>query len=82
MTNKEKYEQVFMTCFSLERTALNDKLVYNSLREWDSVGHMAMIAALEATFDIMVETDDVVDFSSYNKGFEILKKYGVKFDSA
>jgi len=82
MTNKEKYEQVFMACFSLEKTALNGELVYNSVDGWDSIGHMAMIATLEATFDIMIETDDIVDFSSYNKGFEILEKYGVTFNSA
>ncbi|HYA13526.1 MAG TPA: hypothetical protein VEF33_04220 [Syntrophales bacterium] len=81
MTNKEKYEQAFITCFSLEKTALNDELVYNSLPEWDSVGHMAMITVLEETFNIMIETDDIVDFSSYNKGFEILEKYGVTFNS-
>ena len=81
MTNKEKYEQVFITCFSLEKTALNDELVYNSLPEWDSVGHMAMVTVLEETFNIMIETDDIVDFSSYNKGFEILEKYGIRFNS-
>jgi len=78
MNNKEKYAQVFMTCFSLEEDALNDGLVYNSISEWDSVGHMGMIAALEEVFDIMMETDDIIDFSSYNKGMEILAKYDVK----
>ena len=46
---------------------------------WDSVGHMTLIAALEDTFDIMMETDDIVDFSSFEKGKEILEKYGIKF---
>ena len=78
MNNKEKYEQVFMDCFSLEKDALNDELVYNSISTWDSVGHMAMIAALEEAFDIMMDTDDIIDFSSYNKGIEILAKYDVK----
>jgi acyl carrier protein len=44
---------------------------------WDSVGHMALIAALEESFDIMMDTDDIVDFSSYEKGKAILKKYNV-----
>ncbi|MEA3420589.1 MAG: acyl carrier protein [Acidobacteriota bacterium] len=78
MENKEKYEQVFMTCFSLEKTALNDELVYNSISTWDSIGHMAMIAALEEAFDIMMDTNDIIDFSSYDKGIEILAKYDVK----
>jgi len=78
MNNKEKYEQVFMNCFSLEKDALNDELVYNSISTWDSVGHMAMIAALEEAFDIMMDTDDILDFSSYYKGMKILEKYDVK----
>ena len=79
MNNKEKYDQVFLACFSLEMSELNDGLVYNSITKWDSIGHMQMIAALEETFDIMMETDDIIDFSSYNKGFKILEKYGIKF---
>jgi acyl carrier protein len=58
---------------------LGDDLLYNTIPEWDSIGHMGMIAAIEETFDIMMETDDIIDFSSYKKGFEILEKYGIKF---
>ena len=79
MTNKEKYDQIFMECFSVEKSVLNDEFVYQSVPEWDSVGHMAMIAALEDTFEIMMETDDIIDFSSYTKGLEILSKYDITF---
>lgn len=77
MTNKEKYDQVFMECFMVESTMLNGDLVYQSVVEWDSIGHMTMIAALEETFDIMMETDDIIDFGSYRKGIEMLEKYDV-----
>ena len=50
---------------------------YNEIDEWDSIGHMTLIAALEENFKISFETDDIVDFSSYKKGKEILKKYKV-----
>lgn len=80
MTNLEKYNQVF--CESLEIT--EDKLPgleYQGVELWDSVGHMNMMAALEDAFDIMMETDDIVDFSSYEKGKEILAaNYDVNFD--
>lgn len=79
MTNTEKYDQIFMECFSVEKSALNDEFVYQCIPEWDSVGHMTMIAALEEAFDIMMETDDIIDFSSYTKGMEILSKYGIAF---
>ncbi len=77
MTNKEKYDEVFITCFSVEKYQLNEDFVYESVSEWDSVGHMGMIAELEEKFDIMMETDDIIDFSSYTVGIEILGKYGV-----
>ena len=34
---------------------------------------------LEEVFDIMMEMDDIIDFSSYKKGFELIAKYGVEF---
>ncbi|KAF6625374.1 acyl carrier protein [Paenibacillus sp. EKM208P] len=78
MTNLEKYNEIFMTCFELDESKLNDDLLYNSIPAWDSVGHMGMIAAIEESFDIMMDTDDIIDFSSYQKGKEIMKKYDVE----
>lgn len=78
MSNKEKYDQVFMESLSVTADRLNDALVYQSVPAWDSVGHMAMMASLEGAFDIMLETDDIIAFSSYAKGMEILGKYGVQ----
>ncbi len=77
MTPKEKYDQAFMESFSIDKQALNDTLEYNSVEEWDSVGHMTLIGLLEDTFEIAMDMDDIIDFSSYNKGHEILEKYGV-----
>ena len=54
-------------------------LQYQGVELWDSVGHMTLVAALEDAFDIMLETDDIVDLSSFEKGIEILKKYEVEF---
>ena len=79
MTNLEKYNNVF--CENLNVTA--DQLAglkYQGVELWDSVGHMTLVAALEDAFDIMMETDDIIDLSSYEKGKEILKtKYDVEF---
>ncbi|MQX38208.1 acyl carrier protein [Roseospira navarrensis] len=78
MSNKEKYDQVFIENFSVSADQLNADFVYQCVPQWDSVGHMAMIAALEDTFDIMMETEDIIEFSSYTVGMEKLKKYGVE----
>jgi hypothetical protein len=47
LTNKEKYDDLLMGCFRIDRDRLNESLVYQSVPSWDSVGHMAMIAGLE-----------------------------------
>lgn len=79
MTNLEKFSKSFMDAFDLVEAPVGD-LKYQEIPAWDSVGHMALIAALEETFDLMLDTDDIVDFSSYEKGLKILsEKYNVKF---
>ena len=79
MTNKERYDRVFLDALNLQPQDLNEDMIYNSIAAWDSVGHMSLMAALETEFDIMMETDDIIDFSSYLKGMEILAKYEIKF---
>lgn len=78
MTNLEKYNRAFCEAFEITE----DKLVglqYQQIELWDSVGHMTLIANLEDSFDIMMETDDIIDLSSYEKGMEILtNKYSVE----
>lgn len=76
MSNLEKYNEAFISTFEVEPDALPN-LEYLSIEAWDSVGHMGLIAALEDAFDIMFDPDDILDFSSYQKGKEILAKYDV-----
>lgn len=77
MTNIENYNKAFIEAFNVEEPELPN-LAYQSIKTWDSVGHMGLIAMLEDTFDIMMETDDIIDFSSYVKGFEIMKRYDIE----
>lgn len=79
MTNKAKYDAIFMEVFEISLSDLTDDLRYQSIGAWDSVGHMALMAALEDEFDVMLEMDDIVDFGSYKTGIETMKKYGVEF---
>ena len=78
MTNLEKYNKAFETGLELTEEMINSELEYQKIESWDSVGHMSLIAELEEAFGIMMDTDDIIDFSSYKKGMEILKKYGVE----
>ncbi len=79
MTNTEKYTNAFVEALGVEAEQV-EGLEYQAITEWDSVGHMTLVAAIEDAFDIMMDTDDIIDFSSYEKGKEILAaNYEVRF---
>ena len=76
MTQLDTYNKVFIESFEIS----GDKLLglkYQGVEAWDSVGHMGLIAALEEAFHIELSSDDIVEFSSYEKGKEILSHYGI-----
>lgn len=78
MADINKYNNAFMEALDVKEDQLAD-LKYQDVPTWDSVGHMGLISELEDAFDIQFETDDIVDFNSYVKGIELLKKYGIEF---
>lgn len=79
MSNDDKMRAVFASALEVDASVVKDDLEYNTIKEWDSVAHMTLIAALEETFDIMLDTDDIIDMSSVAKAREILVKYDVVF---
>ena len=79
MTNLEIYNNAFIETLEVTEDQLAG-LKYQDIEAWDSVGHMALMASLEEAFDIMMDTDDIIDFNSYEKGKEILaSNYEVEF---
>lgn len=76
MSKLKIYNDVFIKIFGVNATKLK-KLNYQGVKSWDSVGHMNLISVLEKKFKIEMDIDDIVDFSSYEKGKKILKKYKV-----
>ena len=79
MSNEEKYKKVFEQSLSIAKDKIQNDLKYNDIPEWDSIGHMTLISDLEEEFKITLETDDIIDFSSYEKGKQILKeKYKIE----
>ena len=79
MSDKQKYQDIFIKSLSIDSKKFNEKLKYNEIPEWDSIGHMTLISSLEEGFKITIETDDIIDFSSYKKGMKILEKYKISF---
>jgi acyl carrier protein len=78
MDNKEKLVDAFAQALNIDKSKINDDLKYQGIEQWDSIAHMVLIGQIEEAFDISLETDDVLDLSSFGKAREIVSKYGVK----
>lgn len=78
LENRAKYNQIFINCFGIEEDQISAELSYQSIDAWDSVGHMSLIGELEDEFQITMDIDDIIAFSSYDEGVSILKKYDVE----
>jgi acyl carrier protein len=77
-----KLRECFAQALGIPIESVTDSLAYNTIKEWDSVGHMALVASLETVYGIMLDTDDILALSTVAKSREILGKYGVTFDAA
>ena len=78
MPSVDKYSNIFKTALNISDDKMSENLKYNEIEEWDSIGHMTLMAALEEEYKINLETDDIIEFSSFKKGMSILKKYNVE----
>ena len=78
----DKLHQCFSRALGLPLERVTDDLAYNTIKEWDSVGHMALVVELETDFGVMFDTDDILGMSTVAKAREILSRYGVGFDAA
>ena len=78
MSNKQKYKDIFIKSLSMDSKKFGENIKYNEIAEWDSIGHMTLMSELEEGFSITMETDDMIEFSSFKKGISILKKYNIE----
>ncbi|MGP1537397.1 acyl carrier protein [Bacteroides heparinolyticus] len=78
MTNSEKLNIIFAEVFSVEVSALNADFDKNSVDSWDSVHQLSLTSAVEDEFDIMLDAEDILGFTSYVNAKEILIRNGIE----
>ena len=79
MTNLEKLNNIFAEVFSVEVSALGADFDNKSVDSWDSVHQLSLTSAVEDEFDIMLDAEDILGFTSYENAKEILRKNGIDF---
>jgi len=77
--NEEKLRSIFASALDIDIELVTDELAYNSIPAWDSLAHMTLITEIDDQFDTMLDTEDVLDMSTFAKAKVILAKYDVQF---
>lgn len=78
MTNIEKYKNSFKEGLEIPVEEAVEGLTMENCSKWDSIGQMSLIAVLEHNFDIELEPDEVMAFTSYDAGLAILKNRNIE----
>lgn len=78
MTNLEKLNKIFCEVFSVTETVLNSGFNKDAVEGWDSVRQLSLSSSVEDEFDIMLDAEDILDFTSYDNAKQILAKYGIE----
>jgi acyl carrier protein len=73
----EDLRAAFRVALDLEDNFDVDQLSYRQIKNWDSLAHMVLVSEIEDKFDVLLDTDDVIDLSSFEKCLSILAKYGI-----
>lgn len=78
MENIEKYNNAFVEVFGVNVGELNDDYGKDTVEEWDSVHQLSLVPLLEEAFDILFDPEDIMELTSYGKGKELLRNYGLE----
>lgn len=78
MSNLEKLNKIFSEVFSVEESALNSEFGNKSVEGWDSVHQLSLTSSVEDEFDIMLDAEDILEFTSYDNAKKVLAKYDIE----
>ena len=75
----EKLRGAFINAFGVSPDGEFESMAYGQTPRWDSVAHLVLISEIEAAFDIMLATDEVIGMDSFPKAREIVARKGISF---
>jgi len=77
MSHLDRLRAVFRSSLNLPSDAEVDGLEYRAIPQWDSLAHMSLIATMEDEFSVMIDTDEMIDMSSFAKAARLLERHGI-----
>ena len=78
METKQRLIGAFAAALAVPEDAAIENYEYRAVAGWDSIAHLRLVSEIENTFDIMLDTEDVIGLSSFRKGLEMLARHGIE----
>jgi acyl carrier protein len=80
MSNIDRLNKVFIEVFEVEKNKLGSDFSIDNVDNWDSITQLSLVSDIEDEFDIMIDSDDILDFKSYDAAKIIIAKYEVNLE--
>ena len=77
MSNIEKLKEAFVEGLEIPMEEV-ETATMEGVEKWDSIGQMSLVAIIEDAFGIEFEPDEVMRFTSFAAGVDILKNHGIE----
>lgn len=78
MSNIEKLKEAFVEGLEIPMEEVETASM-ESIDKWDSIGQMSLVAIIEDAFGFEFEPDEVMQFTSFAAGVDILKNHNIEF---
>ena len=69
--------EIFEDVFAAEKNAITIETVPEDVEQWDSIGHMNLVTAMEEKFELSFEIDEVMEMIDLRHIVDILSNKGV-----
>lgn len=81
MSPMNKLINCFVQTLAIDRSMITDELAYQSIPQWDSMNHLALVVEIENAFGVTFNTDDIIAMRNVANTVAILQKHGVVLDT-
>ncbi len=77
MSTFGKLQEIMAAALELPESAIKENSTMGDIEEWDSLGHVHIMVALEQAFDLYMDVDDFAELDSVPAILKFLKSENV-----
>ena len=69
---EEQLKLLFANTLNIETSKITNDLKMGDVSNWDSLGHLNLITAIEEEFNIFFSNDEIVELNSFENFYDLL----------